>query len=68
VENDRFGDCLHHDDRWLADVFSNIQSSKNISLFPANYLYIAGLMLFAYYTMRINNRRWTARLLFEKLK
>jgi len=37
-------------------------------LFPANCIYIAGLMLFSFYTMRINNRRWTARLLFEKLK
>jgi len=37
-------------------------------LFPANFIYIAGLMLFSFYTMRLNNRRWTAHLLFEKLK
>ena len=37
-------------------------------LFPTNFIYIAGLMLFSFYTMRLNNRRWTAHLLFEKLK
>ena len=52
---------------WLIHLptFSNKQEWV---LFPANYIYIAGLMLFSFCTMRINNRQWTARLLFEKLK
>ncbi|MBC3863911.1 hypothetical protein H8K32_17530 [Undibacterium jejuense] len=52
----------------LLMYFPTFSHQKSIALFPANYLYIAGLMLFAYYTMRINNRRWNAHLLFEKFK
>lgn len=52
----------------LLMYFPTFSHQKNIALFPANYLYIAGLMLFSYFIMHINNRRWTARLLFEKLK
>jgi len=52
----------------LLMYFPTFSHQKNIALFPANYLYIAGLMLFAYFIMHINNRRWTAHLLFEKLK